>query len=549
MIFAETILDVVTEIAKRIFHPHCFRDFEPQYILLIISSLAIVFALFFYLSKKTIFVSAKVLKYILALCIIYISLPSVLFILSLHIAVVVKLILCGLVLYYTYKAMKGVFISGVISDRHGYYLRMDIACLCIGLVIVSYFSLLYGRGFNFDWPKHRSILLCLYNNPLDPTLDGFNTPHSSNLSGANLVYYYAMYLPSVYTAKILSIFFTITNIKILAYLLTLLFSIWNFLGLLLAFSLMPVCCNKIFKSTDNRLQWGYFYLSILIFSGLKFWCRILPIEKFRLGECISLSYFAYFNSFILFWTWIPSQLVAGLLGVVLLLIYKDRLEFFSLCLWSTFLISSSAFCWIGSVPIILYVACDRLFRTPRQNFRYRCRQIFKKMSAEIVVTSVICLITIFFYLSKQYPEVLSINRSLLRKSGLTNYMQFHLVELGPVLMILLTAIKRKILIPAIAWLAVGLFLVLSVFELGAYNELFSRASIPAFCVLMIVFSYVVQHVMSDRSLVRRLPLIILLIALGVSFINDYIYGLRMRSVYISANSQFAYQYAGKPQMK
>jgi len=442
--------------------------------------------------KKVIFITPGNIKTILKSAVVYMAIPSGLFLMSLPFNISIKIAAITLFLFCIFYAFKNV--SCVIgSEReNGYYLRLDLFLVFIVFLTVTYAGFfLLGHNFVSDWAKHRGVLLSLYFDPVNPGLNGFMLPQGNIFEGGRMIYYYAMHLPAAYVVRLLSVFFPLgESIRGAAFALSFCFFLWNFLGVVIASLLMPIAVRNIIGKMTPPGEWGYFYLALLPFAGLNYWVCAFQSKKILVGLCDwAAPYFASYSFFITLWQWVPSQLVAGLLGVIFLLVFKNKMHSLPWSLLSVFLICSSTWCWLGILPIICFFVFKSLF-LDEKCFRVGSAA---KMFFDLIVAMFLTMLVSLFFKNRESSLGFSFNRSLFLADGIMRYFYFLLINLFCVGLIFCLHFFRKKPLPGIVIVTVLMLLVMPLFETGTYNDFVMRCSIPAFLILMMFCAWVIQE--------------------------------------------------------
>jgi hypothetical protein len=491
-------------------------SFQQDYFICLIIMLAILMAAFLFTYKRHIRITRKDVGWIIRGVFLYMFISSTLFVFSMPISILLKVGIALILIYYLRKYYLGLG-RNILLDDFKYQLNVGFLLLFLGVLVTSYLSLIWGYGFVPDWRVHRTKLLALYDNPLEPRIDYASLP--VNEVGNRLTYYYALFLPSAYVAKFTSYVSEIRNIKDITYVLSIGVFIWCLIGVILVYSLLPLVCKRLFN-IDSEIKWGVFYLTLISFSGLNYWHKLVFTQKWYVGHAEwSVPYFAQYSGFLSIWQWSPFHITAGLIGIVVFGLYWKNIERFPLVLWSAFLVSSSVFCYIGMLPIVL-LRILKWFKGNIRLFRLRWEFFFA-----IIVTFII----FSFYLTKLYPEEISINRSLQSEDTMVKYFMFLFVDLSILILILVLSYFNKIPVPCVIWLSILFLVLLPLVEMGRYNDLVLRGSVPALILLAFYSGYVIETAMSKGSLKCRF-LVLLFFALTIpAALNEYIMGLLANS--------------------
>lgn len=488
--------------------------------------------------KKTVAITPLRLKHLVCGMLVYMVVPSALFVLTLPVPGALILGFCLLISYYSVKALRYCAQGELFCSDDGYEVRLDYILLFFGLLILSYDSMFYGRGFLWDWQKNRSVLLCLHSNPLSPVLNYFAEPQDINLRSARLVYYYAMYLPGVFAVKAFTFFRPVEDVKLLASILSYSYFLWNLLGLLLAVLLLPAACRRVYNIKNSNV-WGYFYPLLLLYSPMSYLRPAYSNDK------LELAYRANWGAFWDTWSWVPSQLIPALFAVLLLFLYRARLDKFPLLLWSTFIIASSAFVWIGIVPIAVFFLFSGASAAPSApGGRGGFRAFIYAMKAELPWAILIAAVIVLFYLSKVDPVALKLNSTLAMENGYLRYFVFVLTQLLPAGTILLLCRFKKITVPAVVWLSIGILILLPLFEMGFLNDLCLKSSIPANLIIMVFCCIVIQHELTRLNALTAVMLTAYFIMVIPGFIVHTMTVLVAQSQFLEYGVTISRQYCG-----
>ena len=518
---------------------------EPGYLLFILFLAALTGLLFAFNYKKTVRVGPARLRLLAGWALAYMLLPCVLFAASLPAPGVIRAALAGVLIYYFIKTLRALLQDGIFKEEPEYEIRLDFMLLFLGLLVFIYAPLFYGRGFLWDWGKHRGVLLCLYAAPLNPELNYFGLPEGHALQNSRLVYYYAMYLPAVYAAKAAAFFWQAASFKALTQLLSVFFFIWNMLGMALAALLLPLACAKLFD-IKNKIAWGYFYLLLIVFSNLGYWQLPFITDHIPGGRAAAAlaEYHARFGSFWKTWQWGPPQLIAALFSVVLLALFS-RLRQFPLLLWSAFLLSCSAFVWLASVPVYLYLfVAESLKAGTGHGFRANAAALLKGKKTELTAAAFFAVLIIIFYAGKTYPESLVINPSLLADNGFIKYLIFLVPQLLPTALVLWLCKVAPKSVPGVVWLAAGLLVILPLFELGFSNDLAMKGGVPLLLILNLFCAAVCQQEFGRLAPAAKIASGVFLLLVAQGFIFSCLTSLASESALVESNLQVIRQYAG-----
>lgn len=470
-------------------------------------------ALLFFLVgyKKVVYVSAAKLSFLLKTLLTYIAAPSILFVFSVALSFPVKAVLAFLLVAMFARAWISLNETSVFSEEDGYLLRLGPFFLAVGLLILSCASLLHGYGFVADWGTHRSKLLALYLDPFNPGLEAFviGKDDIKVLEGARFIYYYNMYIPAGYFVRILSWFVRIQPTQVLLQTLTSVFFIWNLCGLLLAFLLAPAAFKKVFWRPEPKTIWGHFFPALIVFAGAHYWYRAIQVKKLIvLGHMEwSSPYYAQFTSFIALWVWLPGQFIAAFLGVLLILIYRDKFEIFPLALWGLFVLSGSAWAFPGSFLLLMYWLIAKIWSEQAGRLKETGRAFLGflwKAKAELIAFGIFLALCFFFYTSRLYSEKLELNKYLFKKNGFLKYLVFLIIEFTPLGIAIILSFLAKRKVPKVIYFSIAFLAVLALLWSGTLNDLAMRASIPMMMILMLFTAGAVQEAVLSKSDLQKI---------------------------------------------
>jgi hypothetical protein len=494
--------------------------------------LGLSFLIFIITRNKQHTIKPQHIKYLVVIAFTYMVIPTILFLPSLPVINILKIFVLVLTLVFYIKFIRITLKEP--NDVFGgeYNIKAGYLFFAIGLLIISYFGLFQGNGFVVDWPKHRSILASLYNDPFNPTLSGFQI-EDSELLDRPLIYYYSMYMPATYLSIAVTNLFKIVDIKSISYILSILFTGWNTIGLIISFLLMPIVCRKLFR-LNVEFGWSIFYFGLIVFSGLDYWAKALMEGKIYVSLADNVGdvfpyYFAQIPSFLSHWQFIPNQLIATLLGISVLSIYQDRIDRFPLFLWSTFLVTSSSLAWITILPILLYLVGCWIFTDKGVSIRRKVRVFFISMRNEIWSSAYLAIILLYIFSNRQYTITLGINRSLMESLGGLSYIMFILVELLPFAIILLISKINDNKIPKVVMISIIILLFLPLFQLGLKNDLVLKGSLPLICIIILYSAVILQKAIIRLSKITAVLILIFIIMTIPHFENEYYYGLNTNS--------------------
>jgi len=404
---------------------------------------------------------------------------------------------------------------------------------------MTFLPVFLGYTYLGDWDKHRSIILSLYSNPINPNLEYFDIPGLTGISDARLVYYYSMHIPPAFLLSCFSRLFEITNLVDLAYHAQVFFAVWCFIGLVLVILLLPVGLQRIFKDFAKNRIYGLFYLFLPLFFGLNY-LRQLYDTGLLVNPLVEWHVFYYVSThaFIHFWQWSPAQTVSLLTGLFFTLFFIGSNIRLPLILSSLFVLSSSALVWIAFIPLAIFLYLSdgnqdkfsRLFSHPHW----------------IVFLILTSLLIVNFYVSKAKPEDLQFNRSLEEQGVLLNLIIHLFVELFPLLFFLLVFRLARVKIPQVLYFSLFFIVLLFFFEVGRSNDLAMKATLPYYFLFFFFTSKIIEEKIYSKSLIVRLLILVFIVLSLPALLNDLCY---WRSFYgthwIMPNMKLIIQFAGR----
>jgi len=435
-----------------------------------------------------------------------------------------------------------------LSDSENiYYIRLDYLLLFFGILILSYYSLFKGVGFVNDWSKHRSILYSLYLNPINPSIKGFVTNMDLQVDEniPRLVYYYGMHLPSVYLVKFIDLFLKLNTRESIVKLLELSFFIWNLIGLVLLALMIPYTCKKLFKNSYFPKNWSVLFIALILFAGLNYWyLAIIQKNTFVLYSEWGSPFWGQITSFINLWQWVPSQFIVGSLGILVLVLYRNKMNLLPWTILFVFLISGSTWCFIGTLPFLIYFLYEHFSLNNYLNIKTGIKNFLSETYIELISLIILAMLIFIFYSTKINPVEFSIHGSFKSINGIVDYIIFLLLEFTPTFLILSVYYYKFRSIPRIVVFSILLLLVIPLFTAGPHNDFLMRVSIPPLLVLMLFTSLIIQKTIHGRSTILKVLVLLYFLVLIPCFINEYLSGLRWGSSLLESREYGTTHYAG-----
>lgn len=493
--------------------------------------------------KRECAVGVDQIRKILCAGLAYLTIPSALFCFSLPLSLLQRAVLCLLIVYGFFNAVRRIMKSEtLLRPGHEYKLRLDWFLMSIALLALNHGAVFFDLSVVGDWHKHRSVLMSLYDCPWDPLLcTGFDCS-GQVIPGTRLVYYYAMYLPGVYVCKLLGGLVSSLPAPSIWGFLSTSFLIWNMLGVAIIFLLLPVVCRELFRPGDNG-PWGLFYPALVFFAGMDYWFIWIAKRTWLVGhaEWGAAQYNAQISSFISAWSWVPHQLVVTFLGVVFLALFRKNFSLFPFCLWTVFLLSGASLAWVGSIPFLAYFCVSRLIGVRRSLSFKQAGEFFSANLMNILSGLFVTAAIFLFYSTKVEAEGFDI---LLTRAKLYDFFLFHFIEFYPAFMLgVAYYMIRRSFPPIIGFSFLSIF-VISAFHGGNWNDLVMRGSLPALALIMIFCASTVQTVVHEKRATPYILVVITLLLTFPLFLNEYCVALEGMHPQLENGYAVYMQYAG-----
>lgn len=416
-----------------------------------------------------------------------------------------------------------------------------ILLILFGWTLLTGLAGIYGYQTT-DYYMHNGRLYDLINNSW-PLIYNQNQP---------LVYYFAYYLPSALIGKVLGY-----------YKATFILFLWTYLGIILV-------TYWIFRILKSKLSL-FILILFIFFSGLDALGYVLghgqliqgtginggrdAIEWWARGQ-LFLGYNS--NTFLYFWT--PHQSVIGwLISAVLFYesVYERRVKN-SIFLWSLS-IFWTPFITIGLTPFLLY-------------WINKAKGKFSKLLSfpNLLGGGAVLLLFSFYYLSGSALK--NPQGWIWQKANIfefwPNLFIFYLLEFGIYWLVVNADLaKWKKEFKDVFLLAIGVLLVLPLYVYGIYNDLLTRASIPALFFIFLSIAYYFQRhkVTVNELLFRNTPVKFLFLLLIIGAFTPMIeisrslnrpyerrvpisasnYDGQLSSQFLGTTNSFFYQYIAK----
>ena len=368
--------------------------------------------------------------------------------------------------------------------------------ICFALILLLSYFLGIG-GFTeqpYDATKHNFILKDLIDNPW---------PVRLGTSGNNglLCYYIAGYIVPALAGKLFSGFEAASLFSV----------IWHAAGIYIAVLILYKSLSEN-KGKDKPVYLLYIFLVIMLFAPfnaiMQFLCIcIYPDQPIPAIHWISDSINVSFSSHLTSLRYVYPQFVPTL--IVIALMFRMRKRYDKWALIVSPLIAFSAFSFIGAVELmlILFILDQIKDKEIKQSFR----SILSIENLSGVISAVLFLLYLSGNIMQPKPESARIGL------GLVEYGKFPLVLIlqelswGLWIIFLLNANKKEPLL----WAASICLFIFPFIEMGRFNDLCTRGSMPALVCLCILLIRQLLSIL-ERSQKRLIPLTVLILALLLS---------------------------------
>jgi hypothetical protein len=398
-----------------------------------------------------------------------------------------------------------------------------ITCLC-------YVGLFKGHTFVGDWGKHRSVLLSLYQSPFQPTLSGFALPPTDPLKQSSLIYYYLPYVVPAFLMKAFPIDENPIPYLQFTFLATTLLSM--FWGLFFFAGQTKELLTSPAK-TKSAATW--FFILLVFWGGADFWWARFwmtpPLPHFShmdgvYGGQVQFQVHAIHSLLI----WVPCQLGSLLVGAGIITPFRN-LRDAPVSLGAATILLGNPVGGIGAIPFVLMFWWRRL---PKKQWPPIVNCLESPISTILTVLG--CL---WFFSLRLNHDVFGFNHSI--KGQITNFLVMLLRDFGPFLISLMFLYRKSVI--SLSRMAAFLFATLwpMMFYMGHFNMWTLKVG---------MFSTVVGCSLGASALatskgLERVALALLFMALmGPGFINEYVFALDVKHVYLEPFRFLIQQYAG-----
>jgi len=446
-------------------------------------------------------------------------------------------VIASLLAYYTIKAIR--LSDSLFDNNDEFSIKPYYLILFFIFFLMTFLGIIVGDGSYEDWAKHRSVILSLAENPIDPGLDHFIHPKVSQFRESRLIYYYAMHLPPAYVSGIIIWLFNITYTPILSYISGMTYALYLFTGLLIISILLPSAVQKFFKIHNNEI--GVFYLFPIAISGLNYYRAVYDTGFLFHYNVEWLGFWhAQVPSMIHAWKYMPSQVIAMFAGVIIIFLCIRSENIYPLILASIYMVSSATFMWVVLIPITLFAYLES----------FSVKTIVKRIvdNKEMLLMLVIVTSMIFmFYFTKKHDSIV-LSRTFEKPDYPIRFIKHLIVEVSWIFFFIIILRIENIKIPGIVCLCVLLIPPLFLCEIGFLNDLAMKGIMPIQLIIALFMG-----INSEKFLYsgKKITLILVILYFIITFpmiINEQLAWIGRDHIWLRDKMVFLMQYAGNPRM-
>jgi hypothetical protein len=362
----------------------------------------------------------------------------------------------------------GVYVYKAVVKEFTISIKKNMSFWFISIAIIVLWCLFSGIGkFSYQTPdfKARNTFfhdLCYCSWPVSFDMDKqpeFVRNLLSNVKSANLVYYYAWWLPVAAIVKVLNLNSMGANILLQVYATIEVFLIFY-------------CLLNVLK------RYSYIALSaFILFGGYDFW--IYFIENFSFPSMGHVEWWAkYFqyssNTTQLYWVF-NSSLPIWLITCILIILPKNKYK----AAWGALSFAYSPFATVSMVFIVL----SAMFNTKSEKLSNKIKEIFSVIN---IVTSLFMLIVLGSYYLQVNIEGTSIDGWIFdvypEQKLFTVYLLFLMVEVG----LYFIVIGFKAHEERFYWVTLIGLILTPFIKIGRYNDWSLKVPLPLLFLLMII---------------------------------------------------------------
>ena len=378
--------------------------------------------------------------------------------------------------------------------------------ICFALILLLSYFLGLG-GFTeqpYDATKHNFILKDLIDNSWPVRFD-------TAKGEGTLCYYIAGYIIPALAGKITSSFDVASVFSV----------IWHALGIYIAILVLYKSLINS-KGKDKPVYLLYIFLVIMLFAPfnaiMQFLCiYIYPDQPIPAIHWISDSINVSFSSDLTSLRYVYPQFVPSLIVIALLFRMRKRYDKWALIVSP--LMAFSAFSFVGAVELMLILFIMDLIKD--KSFKRSLKSILSIENLAGVISALLFLLYLAGNIMQPKPESARIGLSLV------DYGRFPLVLLlqelsGGLWIVFLFKSNKK---EPLLWAASICLFIFPFIEVGRFNDLCTRGSMPALLCLCVLLIRQLISVL-ERSEKRIIPLTALIFSLllsGAFFIPEEVH--------------------------
>lgn len=353
------------------------------------------------------------------------------------------------------------------NDESEEVVKIDWLILILAILFLIWIGYYAGWGRfvdqTLDWEKHNAVLF-------DLVQRGWPVFYENNGEHSMLTYYIGQYIVPGAVGKVLHS----TRIAELTLYL------WNEIGLVLVF------LNIIVYAKLNTYIKQFFCALMLPFFSLPVWLSQFMLNRLELYNGFALQdWVVYTDSIKLQYThnfsllrWVSPQTITIWLIVIVFLLHRNKINYYVFLLLPSMMFSLFAF--IGILPLAFGSALEKILKTKSLK-----EWLLKMVSPENIFMILTHGIVFLIY---YWGNVMS------EKPASIGFMVAPYIKASPIFYFCFVC-PSVLLYAAILWktyktdgvyaASIVTLVALPLFQMGLYNDLLMRASIPALFVLMI----------------------------------------------------------------
>lgn len=389
------------------------------------------------------------------------------------------------------------------NDESEEVVKVDWLILILAILFFIWIGYYAGWGRfvdqTLDWEKHNAVLF-------DLVQRGWPVIYENNGERSMLTYYIGQYIVPGAVGKALHS----TRIAELTLYL------WNEIGLVLVF------LNIIVYAKLNTYIKQFFCALMLPFFSLPVWLSKFMLNRLELhnsfysedwvyySDSIKLQYTHNFSLF----RYVSPQTITIWLIIIVFLLHRDKINYYVFLLLPSMMFSLFAF--IGLLPLAFGSALEKLLKT-KQLKEWLLKMVSPENILMILTHGIVFLIYYWGNVMSEKPASIGFMVTPYDKASPIIYFCFVCPSLLPYAAILWKTHKTDGVYAA----SIVTLVALPLFQMGLYNDLLMRASIPALFILMIDIIHFFDNNISGNAkyVSEKISLIsaILLLLLGMYY--------------------------------